>query len=133
MSLRCPPECEAKCCRYITIEIESPLKNKANRDEARWFLLHKNVAIMREDKTWYVQVDTDCSQLTDDHRCAVYEDRPKVCREYGPDVCDHHGEDDGKSLFVSTVEEWDRLVAKRKAKKAKKKDKKRKRKQKGKA
>ena len=128
MAKRCPPECRAQCCRYVTIVIDPPHKNKVNRDEARWFLYHEGVHLLYEDKTWYVQIDTPCQNITRDQRCAIYEDRPDVCRDYGTEGCDHHGEPNDGRLFISTIEQWETFLkereCQRKAKKAKKKRKK---------
>ena len=121
MSNDCPVSCGAKCCRYVTIAIESPAKNKVNRDEARWFLLHQNIHLLREGKDWYVQVDAPCTQLTEDHRCGIYADRPQVCREYEADGCDHHGEPNEEQQLISTPEQWEEFLAqKKKGKKGKK-------------
>lgn len=114
MSKGCPPSCGATCCRYVTIAIESPAKNEVNRDEARWFLLHDNIHLLREGKKWYVQVDAPCTQIADGWRCGIYSDRPQVCREYEADGCDHHGEPHDGQLLISTPEEWEEFLAERK-------------------
>jgi len=121
MSKGCPPECGSKCCRYITVEIESPVKNKTNRDEMRWYLFHENIHLLREDGSWYLQIDTRCGQLGDDGLCKTYEDRPKVCREYETKGCDYHGGPNDKQKLISTAEQWEAYLAQRKRKKAEKK------------
>ena len=124
----CPPDCRAQCCRYITIEIDPPHANKVNRDEARWFLMHEGVHLLHEEKTWYVQVDAPCQNTTDDQLCAIYEDRPNVCRDYGTEGCDYHGEPNDDRVFMSTVEEWDAYIEERKRKREQKKAKKKRKK-----
>ena len=121
MSSVCAGECGAKCCRYITLLIKSPAKNKVNRDEARWCLMHENISLVREDGDWYVQVDTRCRNLTSDGLCGIYQDRPDVCRQYEAECCDHHGEPDDKDLFITTADQWDQYLAARKEKKREKK------------
>ena len=123
MALLCPSACGALCCRYITIEIDPPHKGKVNRDEARWILFHENTHLLREDTSWYVQVDVHCENLTEDQRCAVYHDRPDVCREYETEGCDYFGEANEKTVFISTVEEWEEFLAERDRKKKSKKKK----------
>ncbi|HRU06470.1 MAG TPA: YkgJ family cysteine cluster protein [Candidatus Brocadiia bacterium] len=119
MGLECPAECEAKCCRYVTVHIESPAKNKVNRDEARWFLLHKGLSLLREKKQWYLQIDTACKALTADHRCGVYDTRPSVCRDYAHEGCDYHGEPNEKTLLIRTPEEWEAYLRRRAKKREK--------------
>ena len=41
-----------------------------------------------EGETWYLLVHTDCKHLQDDHRCGIYETRPKICREYTTAECE---------------------------------------------
>ena len=121
MSNACPASCGARCCRYVTILIENPAKNKVNRDEARWFLLHDNIHLLKEGAEWYVQVDTACREIAGGHLCGIYEDRPTVCREYEADGCDHFGEPNEKQLLISTPEQWEEFLAERKRKKKSKK------------
>ena len=58
----------------------------------RWFLLHEHATVFVEAGSWYVCVHTVCKHLQDDHRCGIYETRPKICRDYTTDNCEY--EDD---------------------------------------
>jgi len=49
--------------------------------------------IFVEDGDWYLQVNRRCKNLLPDNRCAVYETRPAICREYKAEDCDYHGGD----------------------------------------
>lgn len=124
MSEGCPRECGSQCCRYVTVEIDSPVKGKVNRDEARWFLMHGDVSVMREGRHWYLQIDARCQNLSAGGLCAIYEERPDVCRDYSTKGCDYHGKADDKHLFIATVDEWDRYLEERKRKKQQKKERK---------
>jgi Fe-S-cluster containining protein len=76
------PQCESKCCRSVTIEIDVPRSKKAI-GEVRWFVLHKDVLVyVDHDKKWHVEFKTRCTALTENNLCTIYEERPLICRQY---------------------------------------------------
>ena len=83
--------CSAKCCRYFALQIDTPTEWR-DFEYLRWFLLHERVAVFVEDGGWYLLVAEPCRHLRDDGLCAIYEDRPLICREYKTDNCEY--EDD---------------------------------------
>ena len=83
--------CNAKCCRYFALPIDTPTTRK-DFEYIRWYLLHERAAVFTEDGTWYLLVHTRCKHLGDDDLCGNYQTRPRVCREYGTDKCEY--EDD---------------------------------------
>lgn len=89
-SVKLKPTCDgciAHCCRYVSVEIESP-RAAWQRDQVRWLLLHENVAVfVGNDRHWYVEFRTKCKELGDDHRCGIYETRPDLCRAYEVNTC----------------------------------------------
>jgi len=112
--------CGAKCCRYIVVEIDKP-KGKADRDEIQWLLAHENVEVFRDnsDRTWNLQVHTDCTNLDANHRCRIYDDRFQVCRDYEEKTCEA-SDAELDVLMFRTTEEFDAWWAKKKTKKEKK-------------
>jgi uncharacterized protein len=80
--------CTAKCCKYFALPMEKP-KTRKDFDYIRWFLLHDRATAFIEGKTWYLLVHTDCKHLQSDNRCAIYETRPQVCREYSTKECEY--------------------------------------------
>jgi Fe-S-cluster containining protein len=84
--------CNAKCCRYFALPIETPNSWK-EFEYIRWYLLHDRAAVFIEDDVWYLLVHTKCKHLDDDtNLCRNYESRPQVCRDYGTAKCEY--EDD---------------------------------------
>lgn len=81
--------CSALCCRYFALEIDEPDTPEAI-DDVRWYLAHESVHVFIEDEDWYLAIQTKCQYLAPDNRCGIYEDRPRVCREYTTDNCDFH-------------------------------------------
>ena len=81
--------CTAICCRYFALQIDTP-KAPSDYDDIRWYLMHENVHIFIEDGLWYLAIQTRCQNLGQDNRCGVYEDRPRICRDYSTENCDFH-------------------------------------------
>jgi len=96
--------CTALCCRYFALEIDEP-DTAEDYDDIRWYLAHENVHIFIEDDEWYLSVQTRCQHLQDDNRCGIYEDRPKICREYTTENCDYYtGQYDFQQYFTKPEE-----------------------------
>ena len=83
--------CSGKCCRYFALPIDTP-DSRRDLDFIRWYLLHDQATVFVEDDDWYLLVHTECKHLLPDNRCAIYEIRPQICREYKTDICEY--EDD---------------------------------------
>jgi Fe-S-cluster containining protein len=83
--------CIAKCCRYFALPIDAP-EDFEDFEFIRWFLLHEQATVFKEDETWYLLVHNVCRHLQDDNRCGIYDTRPQVCRDYSTNDCEY--EDD---------------------------------------
>jgi uncharacterized protein len=95
-------QCAALCCRYFGLPIDNP-KTVEDFDNIRWYLMHESVVVFVEKKQWYLGVMTRCKNLQPDNRCGIYEERPRICREFTTDNCDFHGaEYDYEHLFTSS-------------------------------
>ena len=82
--------CAAACCRYLALPIDKPTTAR-DYDDIRWYLMHERVIVFVEEGDWYIQYPTQCKNLGADNLCTIYETRPAICREYGPDSCDYSG------------------------------------------
>jgi Fe-S-cluster containining protein len=80
--------CTGRCCRYFALPIETPTSRR-DFDFLRWYLLHGRASLFTEDGTWYLMVHTECKHLEPDNRCAIYEHRPQICREYTTANCEY--------------------------------------------
>ena len=80
--------CPATCCRYFALAIDTP-ETCEEFDYLRWFLLHDRAAVFTEEGDWYLLVHTACKHLRPDNRCAIYADRPKICRSYTTEDCEY--------------------------------------------
>lgn len=103
--------CGARCCRYVATQIDRPT-SKRDYDYLRWYLLHRHVNVFIDhDGDWFIEFETDCEQIGEDHRCAGYETRPQICRRHGiGDLdCEFHGETDPYRVRFKTagaLEDW---------------------------
>ena len=114
-----PPchDCTAKCCKYFALQIDKPTTPKEH-DHIRWYLLHEHIAVWAQGNDWFLEVRTPCRHLLPDNRCAIYHERPQICREHGwPDAehpdepCEYFTGDGGYDLYFETAEafsEWSR-------------------------
>ena len=68
--------------------IETP-EDRGDYDDIRWYLCHKDVTVFVEKGDWYVNVKNKCRHLLgNDHKCEIYEKRPRLCRKYSHNNCD---------------------------------------------
>ncbi len=82
--------CNGICCRHIALEIEEPT-SKRQYDHIIWYLLHEGISVFVEgDGKWYLEFSTPCSALDARGRCTIYDERPRICREYAVDDCVRH-------------------------------------------
>ncbi len=95
--------CNAKCCRYFALPIDTPDCTK-DLDYIRWFLLHGQASVFVEDDSWYLLVHTVCKHLQSDYRCGIYLTRPEICREYSTDNCEYD-EDSTYDKYFETPEQ----------------------------
>ena len=78
----------AKCCTYVAVGINAPTTPKL-ATEILWHLYHENVSVCRDEAgEWYVQFQARCKNLGEGNLCAVYENRPHLCRAYDSDSCE---------------------------------------------
>jgi len=120
--------CDAKCCRYFALEIDKP-KRRGDFEDIRWYLCHEAVEVFVDDGKWFLEVRNRCRHLDESHRCRIYADRPRLCREHSPEDCEgRSGAGFEHDLVFRDDAEFARFaeaeLARRKAKKRKKKQKK---------
>lgn len=98
--------CIGKCCRYFSLPIETPT-TWDDFDAIRWYLAHGQTLVYVDKGTWYLLVSTRCGYLQKDYRCAIYHDRPRICREYTTDDCEYDADWSFERLFETPEQIWD--------------------------
>jgi hypothetical protein len=96
----------------VALPIDEP-ESRGDFEDIRWFLIHERVSIFVEDDQWYVCFQTPCRHLLPDHRCAIYNRRPRICRRYGADSCDYHSGDYGWQQHFTAPEHLDAYLRQR--------------------
>ena len=77
-----------KCCTYVAVGINPPATPRSATD-VLWYLYHENVSVYRDHGgEWAVMFDARCRHLQDDLLCAVYADRPHICRGFDNTGCE---------------------------------------------
>jgi hypothetical protein len=83
----CTKHCGARCCRYVTVAIATPL-SEADWDEMRWWLAHQGVRVTKDDEGWMVEFETRCRHLRPDASCGAYENRMQLCEQHDATDCE---------------------------------------------
>ena len=96
--------CTGVCCRYIALPIDTP-KTRRDFDDMRWYVMHRGVSVFVDEGDWYIQFTSPCENLLPDNRCAVYDRRPAICREYKAGDCDYEGGDYHYEVHLRTARE----------------------------
>ena len=98
---------DSKCCTYITQAIDTPRK-KYDFEHLLWQVSHKNIKVYKDSDGWFLLVDSRCDHLMSNGRCAIYDRRPKICRDHANDYCEFDAPaEDG---FVYYFEDYDALL-----------------------
>jgi Fe-S-cluster containining protein len=88
------------CCTYIAVEIDDPSTLRGATD-ILWYLYHHGVAVYFDGDEWMVQLETSCRHLQADNRCAIYETRPQICREFDETSCEVNAEELGTTFYTA--------------------------------
>ncbi|RLE38992.1 hypothetical protein DRJ17_02250 [Candidatus Woesearchaeota archaeon] len=103
-------KCGARCCRYVSYEMDEP-ENKRDFDDFRWFVMHKNVNIYYDtDGDWVLEFLTPCENLTADLKCKIHENRPMMCRGHDVNECEEHGEGELAIVRFDKPEDVDKFI-----------------------
>jgi uncharacterized protein len=98
--------CHGKCCRYFSLPIDTP-ETWDDFDSIRWYLAHGQTIVYVEKGTWYLLVLTKCNYLTEDNRCGIYFNRPKICREYSTKDCEYDDDWGFDKVFETPEQIWE--------------------------
>ncbi len=77
----------AKCCTYITEPLGTP-RSKADFDLLLWQVSHEHIEIYKDTDGWFLLIHGRCGHLEADGRCAIYDQRPRICRDYDNGWCE---------------------------------------------
>jgi Fe-S-cluster containining protein len=102
-----------QCCHYVAIEIDTP-EDRQDFDNIRWYLYHPGIEVyIDHEDTWNVLFHSRCENLLPDGKCAVYETRPTICREFDEEGCEPNTHEPAEKVLMRTaadLEQWLRLT-----------------------
>ncbi|MFA5293657.1 MAG: YkgJ family cysteine cluster protein [Phycisphaerae bacterium] len=103
-------KCAGLCCRYVALPIETPTE-KGDFDDIRWYLTHKHVSVFVEKKSWYISIENKCRYLSaKDHRCRIYDKRPRICRGYKNIDCEFSQNEYNYDLHFTNDREMEEYI-----------------------
>jgi Fe-S-cluster containining protein len=77
-----------RCCTYVGVGINAPTSPRYATD-ILWYLYHEKVYVYVDGEgEWSVHFEARCRNLGPDLRCAVYVDRPHICRGFDNRTCE---------------------------------------------
>ncbi len=102
-----------QCCQYVAIEIDTP-ESRRDFDNIRWYLYHPGIEVyIDHDDAWNVLFHSRCEHLLPDGKCAVYDNRPLLCREFDERTCEPNTEEPAEKVILRTagdLDQWMRLT-----------------------
>src|SRR4030042_1001208 len=105
-------KCTGLCCRYFALPIETP-EDKGDYVDIKWYLCHKNITVFVEKGDWYINIENRCKYLSEkDHRCRIYNNRPRICRGYRHSTCDFVEGEYGYKLHFTNDKQMEEYIQK---------------------
>lgn len=75
-------KCGGKCCQQIFLPLSSTITSTMTADEIRWINLHKKMKCVIRGEVLCVRIDNPCGYVLKNGQCAIYKERPQVCRNF---------------------------------------------------
>lgn len=79
----------SKCCTYTTEALGVAPRAKSDFDHLLWQISHQGVELYKDAGGWYLMFQGSCEHLQSDGGCAIYNERPQICRDYSNDWCEY--------------------------------------------
>ncbi len=77
-----------RCCTYVGVGINPPTSARHATD-VLWYLYHEGVYVYVDGEgEWSVHFGARCRHLGADLRCAIYAERPHICRTFDNRSCE---------------------------------------------
>lgn len=106
--------CPSACCWYLCVELLQGNLDAEMLDQIRYYLMHEGVMILFMDGSWHIYFQSKCKYIVEGKkfRCAIYPQRPTICKDHGSTMCNEKewfldGVRPDDELLFKTVEEFD--------------------------
>jgi Fe-S-cluster containining protein len=102
--------CGGKCCSYAAVEVYAPTSVDEWEDMVFYIYHGAKVSVAQDGRKrrWLLEFKGKCQHLKTNHKCGIYEHRPKGCREHSIEECEHHTSEEIRD--IGTVEELLKLM-----------------------
>lgn len=100
------------CCEYIAVLINPP-KNFKQLDRIVWYLYHNVRVTITKDGEWKVIVPLKCIAQNSKKQCAVYSERPQICRDYSQERCEKYDKTYQNQAVFASVKEFKEYLRKK--------------------
>ena len=97
----------SKCCTYFAFGVDEP-ETRKDFEAMLWQIAHEKVSFYIYRNNWYIMINNRCRFLTPKNQCAIYDQRPYICREHDTKDCEYTGGDHG---FLEHFKSYDELLA----------------------
>jgi len=96
----------SRCCTYVTEALGAAPRSKRDFEHLLWQVSHQGISIYKDSDGWYLLIDAPCSHLQSGGGCAIYDERPQICRDYDNDWCEYdQPAEDGFMLLFHSYDE----------------------------
>lgn len=93
-----------RCCTYVGVGINAPTSTRFAGD-VLWYLYHQGVFVYADGEgEWSVHFEARCRNLQGDLRCAIYGERPQICRGFDNRDCEVNDPGHGSLTFREPAE-----------------------------
>ena len=96
----------SKCCTYFSFGIDEP-ETRKDFEALLWQIAHQKVSFYVYRNDWYIMINNRCRFLTANNQCAIYFQRPYICREHDTKDCEYNG---GDNEFTEHFKSYDELL-----------------------
>lgn len=105
--------CLADCCKEVAVAINPP-KSKADWDEIKWLVAHKNVSVYKDfENDWLVEFVTPCEKLNEQNRCTIYKKRPSICKDHSFENCIKTDPHNYSKILFKNLEDVEKYLKKK--------------------
>jgi hypothetical protein len=106
MEHKCSRCHNSKCCTYVTEALGVAPRSKADFEHLLWQVSHHGVSIYKDEDGWFLLIEGRCEHLQPDGACAIYTERPQICRDYDNAWCEFDAPaEDGFELYFRNYAE----------------------------
>ena len=99
----------SKCCTYITEALGAAPRSKSDFEHLLWQVSHHGISVYKDSDGWFLLIEAECAHLQAGGSCAIYQNRPQICRDYDNDWCEY--DEPAENGFQLHFRDYDELLS----------------------